>query len=130
MSAPLTLWLPKPPDNANGRKHWSAANKEKRAFWQELSTRALIRRGIPEQPARPLNRVSVLAEWHARHAGHAPDKDNIIRRLKPAIDWLVENGYLAGDSAEHVSWADPIVRLNEPAPILCTVKLTLTPIVK
>jgi hypothetical protein len=108
--------------------HWTQANREKKAFWAELLKRSQIRRGFPAAPSRPLQRVEIRAEWFARHAGHAPDKDNIIRRLKPAIDWLVANDWLAGDTAEHVSWRDPVVCIGEPTPILCSVRLTISSI--
>ena len=128
MSAgPITLWLPKPPDNANGRQHWAVANRAKKRHWAELTERMQFRIN-PTPPKEPLQRVEIRAEWYAKRAQWAPDKDNIIRRLKPTIDWLVANDYLAGDTAAHVSWADPIVHVGVTPPLLCTVRLTLTPL--
>lgn len=110
--------------------HWAIANRQKKAFWRELDKRCAACWGVPKPPAKPLERAIAHAHWYAERAQWAPDKENITRRLKPAIDWLVTNGYLVNDSHDRLSWADHNVTVGPPPHELCTVVLTLTPIVK
>lgn len=124
----LTLWLPAPPDNANDRDHWAAKNRKKKAYTRELDTRALTRVGIPPAPAKPLASVEILIEWHYPDGRWHLDPDNAIRRLKPAADWLVKNGYLAGDTSEHVRWLPVVSHVGVPTPPLSTVRLTIRPL--
>jgi len=126
---PLVIWLPKPPDNANGRKHWAAAVAEKRAYWSELAIRQSTRYGIPNMPASPIRHATVTHEWFYPDQRHHIDPDNAVRRLKPAIDWLVAHGYLAGDTSRHLSWLPCVVHVGGDPLALCTVRLTLTPYV-
>jgi len=125
-ATPLVLWLPKPPDNANGRKHWAVALREKKALWAELDNRKRTKYHFEHQPYKPLRRVMLSVEWVADRAAWLPDKDNITRRLKPVVDWLVARHYLEGDTAELVSWADHVVRVGTDKPPLCTVKLSIS----
>lgn len=123
----LTLWLPKPPDNANGRDHWAVANRKKKRFWAELDVRAAVQHlGFPRPPEQPIERALLFAEWFASRHQWAPDKDNITRRLKPAVDWLVANHYLVGDTPDRVSWADHVVHVGEKHPVFCTVRLSIS----
>lgn len=128
---PIVLWIPKPPDNANtslkdtGRK----VRREKRALWEELTTR-LHARQLPGPPAHPIQYAHIEVQWHYPNGRHHIDPDNAIRRLKPVLDWLVDAGYLAGDTSDHVRLS-PIEKVvaGSPPP-LCTVRLTLFPINK
>lgn len=121
----LTLWLPKPPDNANGRKHWAVALREKHTLWGELDWRRKTSYHFPQPYYRPIRRVLVSVEWVADRKAWLPDRDNITRRLKPVCDWLVTHKYITADDAEHLSWTDHVVRVGTDKPPLCTVKLTL-----
>lgn len=126
----LELWIPRPPDNANNRGHWSHATKEKRALHVELDTRVQARL-IPNPPATPFASISLSSEWFTTGRQQTLDPDNAIRRLKPVIDWLVKRGYLAGDTPKEVSLTMPVQRRADPpkdAPPLSSVRLTLTPV--
>ena len=121
------MWLPKPPDNANARHHWRKATTLKKRFWDELTARQRIGYHMPPVPAQPLERATITATYY--HAARRfLDTDNAIRRLKPAVDYLVTAGYLAGDDPAHLVWTIPeqVVDRTTPPP-LCTVRLTLTP---
>lgn len=126
MSRPLVFWLPKPPDNANGRMHYMQANRLKKAYWEELRLRRAYGQ-IPPEPPTPFARATVLVEWHYPNGRNHLDPDNAIRRLKHTMDWLVANAYLAGDTGEHVTWLPVATIVGAPTPALCTVRLTLTP---
>ena len=123
---PLVLWLPKPPDNANARLHWAAANRLKRRYQGELTTRRQAKL-IPPPPPEPLARVTIEIEWHYPNRRHRLDDDNAIRRLKPAADWLVRHGYLVNDTADCVTWTKPEHVIGASTPPLSTVRLTLLP---
>lgn len=110
-------------------------NRAKRAFWAELDQRAATRFHFPPPPALPLTRAVVTAEYFHPSRRHLLDTDNAIRRLKPAVDWLVRNAYLAGDRAEQLGWTIPTQVVLVPGastpslPDLCSVRLTLTELV-
>lgn len=126
----LVLWIPRPPDNANNRGHWSHATKEKRALHRELDTR-LQARLIPKPPASPFSSASLTSEWFATGRQQLLDPDNAIRRLKPVIDWLVQEGYLAGDTPKELGLTMPVQRRADPpadAPPLSSVRITITPV--
>jgi len=124
----LTLFIPRPPDIANGRKHWAAVARDKRALWNQLTVRAQTRHGFPTKPATPIAHASIGVTWHYLLPQHKPDPDNVIRRMKPVLDWLVMNGWLAGDSSEHVTLSTPVfVKGTAGMPKLTSVELTLTP---
>jgi hypothetical protein len=124
--APITLWIPKPPDNANGAKGWRTVNRKKKALLRELDTRKVIRL-LPPAPDHPLERYEVLVEWHYPNRRHLLDDDNVYRRLKPVIDWLVTNRYLMGDTSAHLTWRKPVTIIGAETPPLSTVRLTLIP---
>jgi hypothetical protein len=124
----IVLWLPAPPDNANDRDHWSTKLRKKKAFVRELNVRSVARLGIPPAPAAPLERAEILVEWHYPDLRWHLDPDNAVRRLKPAADWLVKNGYLAGDTADHVRWLPVVSHVGVPTPPLSTVRLTIRPL--
>jgi hypothetical protein len=122
----IELWLPKPPDNANARHHWKPATDLKKAFWDQLTMRQRIGYHLPKPPAKPLDRARLEGCWfHA--ANRFLDTDNAIRRLKPAIDWLVGNDYLLGDDPAHLVWTIPEQVHDKPrtAPPMCTVRIRL-----
>jgi hypothetical protein len=127
----LVFWIPRPPDNANARGHTRGLNRAKRAFWAELDRRAATRYHIPPPPGTPFARALVAVEYFVPNRRHLLDTDNAIRRLKPAIDWLVRNAYLAGDRAEQLVWTIPTQSVWKGAatptlPDLCSLRLTLT----
>ena len=121
----LTFHLPKPPDNANGRKHWAVALKEKKRLWQELDARRYARM-FPLPPLVAPEMVELAITWRAPRSQHWPDPDNAIRRMKPVVDWLVSHGYLAGDTAEHVRWVQPKYEKHDAKHAASPVMLTLT----
>jgi hypothetical protein len=122
----LELWLPKPPDNANARHHWRKALTLKQHYWRELDARKALGYHFPPAPAHPIPRARLEARYY-HSAKRLLDADNAIRRLKPACDWLVRNGYLAGDDPARLVWTIPeqIVDRSKEAPPLCTVRLRL-----
>lgn len=124
----LKLFIPRPPDIANGRAHWAVVAREKRALWAQLQTRAQTRLGFPEKPPAPIARAEIGVVWHFLLPQHRPDPDNAIRRLKPVLDWLVLNDWLAGDSPDHVTITPPTFRRGfEGLPPMCSVELTIAP---
>lgn len=122
----LTLWLPMPPDNANTAAHRMVAAAAKRAFWEQLRTRAAVKL-IPPPPPAPIARAELALEVHYPNRRHHLDDDNAIRRMKPAVDWLVAHDYLAGDSARHVSWGRVAHVVGAATPPLSRIRLTITP---
>lgn len=96
----ITLTVPLPPNLANSRMHWRVKHNRKVAYWQTLSEMAncgLIPAEIVSRPPR--------ARIDATLFLYAPmDDDNAMARLKWLVDWLVTNGYLAGDSRKHIEW--------------------------
>jgi hypothetical protein len=125
---PIVLWIPKPPDNANGSLKDSGRKKrrEKHALWAELTQR-LHARLLPGPPVRPIPFAHVDVAWHYPDRRWHIDPDNAQRRLKPVLDWLVEAGYLAGDTSDHVRLAPIETIVGGDPPPLCTVRLTLFP---
>lgn len=125
----LTLWLPKPPDNANARHAWRKATTLKKQYWDELSSRLRIGYHMPKAPARPIPKARLEATYY-HAANRFLDTDNAVRRLKPAIDWLVGNDYLVADDPAHLVWTIPEQIHDKPrtAPPLCTVRLRLIPL--
>lgn len=128
MSGVLTLWIPVPPDNANAREHWAVAAKRKKTLIKQLDQRAAIRHHIPPAPDKPIACAEILVEWYYPDMRWHLDPDNAIRRLKPVADWLVRNGYLAGDTMQHVRWLPVVEHVGMPTPEMCSVHLTITPI--
>lgn len=129
---PLVLWAPLPPDNANGRGHWSAFHRARKAYVTQLGVRRMaghIPRPPAECPARA--RIDVLRLLSGRD--RVCDTDNLVRRCKPLVDWLVRGGYLAGDDPAHLAWGAVEQTTDapdddRPRPPLASVRITLTPI--
>lgn len=98
----MILWLPLPPNRANARYgHWGEEHGERVRYFTELSHR--VRAGVlAKAPAVKPDRARLEATFF-RRSGAAMDPDNAIARLKWPIDWLVRNGYLAGDEARHLT---------------------------
>lgn len=125
----LVLWIPRPPDNANNRGHWTVANRVKRRYQAELTQRLGLRL-MPGPPATCLSGVVLDSTWWTPFRRRHLDDDNAIRRLKPVIDWLVLARYLAGDAPADLHVARPTqlrATLPPDAPPLTSVRLTLTP---
>lgn len=123
---PIVLWIPKPPDNAQRQGHWSTALRAKKRLWRQLDERGRYRL-IPPAPDHPLERFEVLVEWHYPNRRHLLDDDNVFRRLKPVMDWLVTNRYLMGDTSGHLTWRKPVTVIGAETPPMSTVRLTLIP---
>jgi hypothetical protein len=125
----IELWFPKPPDNANARHAWRKALTLKQSYWRELDGRRHMGYHCPAPPAQPIPRARLEVRYY-HPAKRLLDVDNAIRRLKPALDWLVTNGYLAGDDPAHLEWTIPeqIIDRQKEAPPLCTVRVRLIPL--
>lgn len=122
----LTLWFPKPPDNANARnKHWAAGHKAMTAYKRELYVRTVAKL-LPPPPATPWLRSEVEIAWHYPNRRHLLDEDNAIRRLKPVFDFLREGGYIAGDTSGHLRIMGVETIIGAETPPCSTVCLTLT----
>lgn len=129
MSDSLIIWCPRPPDNANAREHWSVALRTKNRYKGELDRRRLIGL-IPAPPSEAFARGVLSSTWFVFGRHGRLDPDNATRRMKPLIDWLVTEGYIAGDSAECLSILQPQQVKQRPPlgiPPLASVRLTLTP---
>lgn len=128
--APIVLWIPRPPNNANTHAHWSSLVSVKRRFHDELDTR-LAAKLLPAPPAEPLAQAFLESHWWTLGRAKFLDPDNAIRRLKPVVDWIVARGYLAGDTPTHVAWVAPVQfrqHIPHDAPTLSSVRLKLTPL--
>lgn len=122
----LTITVPMPENVANrdsGRGHWRIRHNEKRQYWQLLDL-LLQAPQLPPPPATPIAKATVRSAMVLRGA---MDEDNSVTRHKPLLDWLVENGYLAGDRKKHLRWEGfPAQRVTRKEPP--TITLTLTPV--
>lgn len=125
VEAPITLWVPRPPDNANARGHSKALNREKKKFWDELTRRMHTRYHVPPAPDVPFARARIEATYLYPDYRYWLDSDNAMRRLKPLADWLVGNGYIAGDTPNKLEWTVPRQDVGK-TPELCSVRITLT----
>lgn len=85
----VVVELPLPPNRGNERgKHWAVDRRERRNF--QLCCTAM-------HPAR-LDEPFEFAVVHAHFRTWNPcDEDNLVARLKPAWDWLVDRGFLMDD---------------------------------
>lgn len=117
----VTLTVPLPPNIANGRMHWRVKLNAKKAYWETLDTM----RQIKLLPApKPVDGPAVISATLYLYA-HMDD-DNAMHRCKYALDWLVTNGYLRGDSRKDITWAGlPHQVIDRKNP---RVELTLTPV--
>lgn len=119
MSA-LTLELPLPPNMANGRGHWRAKNRERRAYLEECTNRYVCRL-LPLAPNEPLHPVTISATLYLW--AHMDD-DNALARIKHAADFCKHVGYIVDDKRPHCRFTIPeqvIDRANQ------RLVLTLTP---
>lgn len=127
--APLLIWLPMPPNLGNTTfSHPMTKARARRAYWRELDKR----KGgyhIPRPPAAPFARARADVTYHLKSRRYVMDRDNRYHRLKFALDWLVTEKYLAGDTDRHLDLPDPaqVVGLDG-VPALCSVRLILTPL--
>lgn len=95
--------MPLPPNRANQRKHWKAALREKKNYWDQLNVLAVTRQ-LPQPPERAPHFVrieSTLYVWAMM------DVDNSFGRLKYVLDWLKGWGYIADDSPKHLALDTP-----------------------
>ncbi|AHG92146.1 hypothetical protein J421_4678 (plasmid) [Gemmatirosa kalamazoonensis] len=134
VTAPLELVVPVPPIVANrahgSSRHWSAIDRERRTYLEQLDTLAMIGHAppapwrVPDPPATPMRRALLTS---AMVLGGAGDDDGAVSRHKWLIDWLVARCYLASDRRTCVRWgAFPTQRVTRKEP--ASIRLTLTPI--
>jgi hypothetical protein len=122
----ITLVLPLPPrltNSAKGRsRHWRALHREKRAYWEAVDLRRMLKR-IPPPPAEPMEQAEVSATLYL---WSPMDDDGALARMKWILDWLVRRGYLVDDSRKHLRWTalpEQVIDRKEPR-----VEVTLTPV--
>lgn len=100
---PLTLTLPMPPNIGNGSHgHWRTRHRQKTQYWAQL-TALFMARQIPDPPATP---ILPAALWATFYVGARMDTDNLFRRAKWPIDWLVRNGYVVDDRDDRLVWQE------------------------
>lgn len=117
----MKIVAPLPPNIANGRMHWRVKLNRKHAYHETLDMLAAARQ-IPAPPPEPPRQATISAKLYLY--SHMDD-DNAMGRVKWFLDWLVTNGYLAGDSRKHLRWAGiPHQVIDRAAP---RVEVTLTP---
>jgi hypothetical protein len=100
---PLTLTLPMPPNIGNGSHgHWRTRHRQKTEY---LDTLALwyASKLIPHPPAKPMYRAGITATFYV---GARMDTDNLFRRAKWPIDWLVRCGYVSDDRDDRLVWQE------------------------
>lgn len=110
----LRFRLPLPENLANARLHWAAKHKAKRAYWQHCDL--LLAGGVlPAPPELPMPKATLAITLTL---ANPMDDDNAIARTKWAQDWLVQRGYVAGDSRKHLRLSgipeQRITRKNAP----------------
>jgi Holliday junction resolvase RusA-like endonuclease len=99
----IELVLPMPPNIANGAHgHWRTRHRQKTTYWA-LLTNLFMARQIPDPPATPIMPAGVRATFYV---GARMDTDNLFRRAKWSIDWLVRNGYLVDDRDDKLVWLE------------------------
>lgn len=127
----ISIWIPRPPDNANNRQHWAVAERQRKRYVDELDVRLNLRQ-FPQPPHKPFPYVSIASTWYVFGRHRSLDSDNATRRLKPVIDWLRRRGYFVDDSRLHCVVQTPVEVRDKPphgVPLLSSVRLTLTPTV-
>jgi hypothetical protein len=92
---PIKVFLPMPSERANARKHYMAAAKEKRDYFDACNLFLMeTHQTVPHQL------VFVRYNVHLE-TGRAMDFDNLVARTKWPIDFLVERGFLVNDDPKH-----------------------------
>lgn len=109
---------------ANGRKHWRAKDRERRAYLNGCD----IQQGlgvIAAPPTRPLAHAQIAA---CLTMPNPMDDDNAMARLKWAVDWLATRGYFVRDSRKHLTWRglpDQRITRKEPPHVTFTITPTV-----
>ena len=95
----IVLQIPEstPSLNAYWGGHWSKKH-ELRKRWAWLVRAARIRAKVFEAPKYP-RAVLTLERYGARMLDH----DNLVAGMKPLVDSLVKEGFIAGDSPQHIT---------------------------
>ena len=88
-----TVTLPLPPNLANCRMHWRTKDRKQGLY----RTEALVWRvnAGRVRPSRPLTHASLSATLYVFSR---MDYDNLVGRLKWAVDFLKQDGWIVDDS--------------------------------
>ena len=108
----MVFTLPLPPNLANTTyAHWSVKRKAMKRYmescdhWWLLEGRSVFRKngwrslGTRTTPFLRRAEISATLYLHQRM-----DTDNLMARLKWPIDWVVQMGFIADDSLDHLIW--------------------------
>jgi hypothetical protein len=97
------LTVPMPPSLSNGwlsRAHWAEISAVKNQYYGFLTAMQSLRL-LPKPPAEPP--AVALISMHL-YVWQTHDPAGAAAREKMPVDWMVANGYLAGDSDRHLQW--------------------------
>ena len=94
----MKFTLPLPPNRANRRRHWRTEKKEHDDYFLAC----LVRYGKKPKRTFEKARIKVKAYTH-----QTMDTDNLMARLKHAVDFLVTRGYIVDDKPKHLEWDMP-----------------------
>lgn len=84
----LHITLPLPPNIANARWHWHKRRRLEGNYWLRCTA------AHPERPPEPIAPAVVHVK---AFVGNLNDEDNLVARLKWAIDWMVDRDILLDD---------------------------------
>jgi hypothetical protein len=105
---PLLMTLPAPLSLAENARFKPTRNTARRRYL-ELCDRLASMGAIPPVPEEPLRGVVVHVTLFVRSRVRA---DEAAQRSEPALQWLVERGYLLSDRLPHVRVPWPECRLD------------------
>lgn len=94
-----------PPElNPNARVHWAERHRAAKAFRQVAWAMA-----YNDNPSHNVifDKAAISVRFIVPNHRVAPDPDNAVAMLKPALDGLVDAKILAGDTKEHVRYILP-----------------------
>lgn len=122
---PWAIEMPLPPNMANGRVHWRAKDKARKEYIAKAHLHLMaqkIRRPWKVSPAKVRITAHIVV-------GGQMDVDNLFARVKWALDYLVSDKILRGDSPNHIEWgAIPTQEVSRKKAY--TVTFTLTPLLQ
>lgn len=110
---------------ANGRMHWRAKDKARNEYINRTHLTLYARKMLrPWTAAEAPKRARISAHVVV---GGLMDVDNVFARIKWALDYLVTDKILLGDSPREIEWDGiPTQEVTRKKPY--TVTFTITPI--
>lgn len=117
--------MPLPPNMANGRAHWRTKDRQRNEYKNATHIHLLQRKILRPWLAKDMpEKVRISAHIVV---GGLMDIDNLFARMKWALDYLVDDRILRGDSPKHIEW-DGIPTQEVSRKKAYTVTFTISPI--